>query len=171
MEGGNPLLSPQAGTIIWTLITFAVLLVGLRLFAWKPVLALLEEREKTIKDSLDSARLAREEGEKHLAESREAMKKARQEMAAVIEKGQKEAGRLREELMEKARKDADETRKRGLEEIEREKRAAIAEIRKSAADLAVAAAGRIVTSSMDEASQRKLVSEFLAEMDRGPRES
>lgn len=171
MESGNPLLSPQAGTIIWTLIIFGVLLVGLRIFAWKPVLALLEEREKTIKDSLESARKAREEGESHLAESREIMKKARQEMAAVIEKGQKEAARLREELMEKARKDAEETRNRGLADIEREKRAALAEIRKSAADLAVAAAGRIVSSSMDESAQRKIVSEFLAEMERSGRES
>ena len=49
MEGGNPLLSPQAGTIIWTLITFGVLLVGLRLFAWKPVLGLLDERGSLLK--------------------------------------------------------------------------------------------------------------------------
>jgi F-type H+-transporting ATPase subunit b len=167
MEGGNVLLSPQTGTIIWTLITFGALLVLLRVVAWKPVLGLLEEREKTIKDSLDSARKAREEGEKHLAESREAMKKARQEMASVIDKGQKEAGRLRQEMLDKAQKDAEETRKRGLEEIDREKRAAVAEIRKSAADLAMAAASRLVSASMDEGTQRKLVSEFLTDIEEG----
>ena len=167
MEGGNPLLNPQTGTIIWTLITFGILLVVLRAFAWKPVLGLLEERERTIRDSLDSARKAREEAETHLAQSRESLKKARQEMASAIDKGQKEAERFRQELMEKAQKDAEETRRRGLAEIEREKRAAIVEIRKSAADLAVAAAGRIVSSSMDEGTQRKLVSEFLTEMERG----
>jgi F-type H+-transporting ATPase subunit b len=171
MAASNPLLSPQAGTIIWTLITFGALLVLLRLFAWKPVLAILEEREKTIKDALDSAKTARTDAEKHLSESREALKKARQEMAAVIDKGQKEAERFRQELMVKAQKDADEVRHRGLEEIEREKRAAIAEIRRSAADLAVAAAGRIVSSSMDESAQRKLVADFLAEMDKGSHKS
>ena len=171
MEGGNPLLSPQAGTIIWTLITFGILLVVLRMFAWKPVLGILEEREKTIKDSLDSARTDREEAEKHLAESREALKQARKEMASVIDKGQKEAERFRQELMEKAHKDAEGTRKRGLEEIEREKRAAVAEIRKSAADLAVAVAGRIVSSSMDKDAQRKLVGDFLAEMEKGSHNS
>ncbi|HXI01746.1 MAG TPA: F0F1 ATP synthase subunit B [Candidatus Saccharimonadales bacterium] len=171
MEGGNPLLSPQTGTIIWTLVTFIALLIGLRIFAWKPILGLLEEREKTIRDSLDSARKAREEAEAHLQESREALRKARQEMASVIEKGQKEAEKIRAELMDKAHKDAEATRHRGLEEIEREKRAAIAEIRASAADLAVAAAGRIVASSMDESAQRRIVSEFLEEMEKGSHRS
>lgn len=171
MAASNPLLSPDPGTMIWTIVTFLILLVVLRVFAWKPVLGLLEEREKTIKDSLETAKKAKAEAEAHMAESREAMKKARQEMASVIEKGQKEAERLRQELMEKAQKDAEETRKRGLEEIEREKRAAVTEIRKSAADLAVAAAGRIVSSSMDENAQRKLVADFLSEMEKGSHQS
>jgi F-type H+-transporting ATPase subunit b len=169
MEGTNPLLSPQTGTIIWTLVTFSALLILLRLFAWKPVLGLLEERERVIKGSLDDARKAREEAEKHLAESREAMKKARQEISAVIEKGQREADRLRQELMEKAKADSEEMRRRGLEEFEREKRAAIGEIRRAAVDLAVGAAGRIVESSMDEAAQRKLATEFIASVAERPR--
>jgi F-type H+-transporting ATPase subunit b len=164
MEGGSQFLSPQPGTIIWTLITFGALFILLRLFAWKPVLGLLEERENAIRGSLEEARKAREEAEKHLNESREAMKKARQEMAGVIEKGQREAERFRQELMEKAQREAEEARKKGLEEIERQKRAAVAEIRAVAVDLAVSAAGRIVQSSMDDKTQRKLASEFLAEI-------
>ena len=164
MEGGNPLLSPQAGTIIWTFITFVALLVLLRAFAWKPVLGLLEEREKAIKGALDEARKAHEQAEKHLADSREAMKKGRQELAAVMEKGQKEAERFRQELMAKAQHEADEARKRGVEEIERQKRAAVAEIRAAAVDLAIQVAGRVVQSSVDEKTQRKLAGEFLAGM-------
>ncbi|HZE89162.1 MAG TPA: F0F1 ATP synthase subunit B [Verrucomicrobiae bacterium] len=162
MEGGSQFLSPQPGTIIWTLITFGILVAGLRAFAWKPILGLLEEREKAIQGSLDEARKAREEAERHLAESREAMKKARQEMAGVIEKGQREAERLRQEIMSKAQGEADEARRRGIEEIERQKRAAIAELRSAAVDLAVQAASRIVQSSMDEKTQKKLASDFLA---------
>lgn len=164
MEGGNQFLSPQPGTIVWTLITFITLLILLRLFAWKPILNLLDEREKAIKGSLEDARKAREEAEKHLVDSREALKKARQEMATVIERGQKEAERLRQDLIERAQRDAEEVRKRGLEEIERERRAAIAEIRTAAVDLAIRAAGRIVESSMDEKTQRKLAADFLAEI-------
>jgi F-type H+-transporting ATPase subunit b len=171
MEGANALLSPQVGTIIWTLITFGILLIGLRLVAWKPVLGLLEERERAIQSALDESRKAREEAGRQLEEGKESLKKARQEMAAVIEKGQKEAERVRHELMEKARSDADETRKKGLEEIEREKRAALAEIRGAAVDLAVAAAGRIVTSSMDEKAQRKVAADFLDQLDEGGRPS
>jgi len=167
MDAGKALLSPDTGTIIWTLVTFIALLIVLRAVAWKPVLALLAEREKTIRSSLEEARKAREEAEKHMQESRESLKKARQEMAAVIDKGQREAERFRQELMEKAQQDADETRRRGVEEIEREKRAALSEIREAAVDLAVSAAGKIVASSMDEASQRKLATEFLSKMGDG----
>jgi F-type H+-transporting ATPase subunit b len=165
MEGGNPLLEVQAGTIIWTLVTFVVLLVLLRLVAWKPVLGLLDEREKAIKSSIEDAEKAREEAEKHLAEGREALKSARQEMSAIIEKGQREAERLRQEMLAKAQQDVEETRRQGLEEIDREKRGALAEIRTAAVDLAVAAAGRIVASSMDEKSQRKIASDFLTKID------
>jgi F-type H+-transporting ATPase subunit b len=162
MGGGSSFLSPEPGTILWTLITFGVLVTLLRLFAWKPILGMLDQREKTIRGSLDDARKAREEAEKHLAESREVMKKARLEMSAVIEKGQREAERIRQEMLERAKNDADELRKRGLEEIEREKRAAVSEIRKTAVDLAVGAAGRIIESSMDESAQRKLAADFIA---------
>jgi len=165
MEGGNPLLSPDTGTIIWTLITFGALLVFLRIVAWKPVLRLLDERERAIRESIDEAAKAREEAERHLAEGREALKSARQEMAAIIEKGQREAERLRQEMLEKAQADAEEARRRGVEEIEREKRAALGEIRTTVVDLAVATAGRIVASSMDEQSQRRLASDFLAKID------
>jgi len=171
MEGGSQFLSPQPGTIIWTLITVGVLFILLRLFAWKPVLGLLEERENAIKGSLEQARVAREEAEKHLVESREAMKKARQEMAAAIEKGQREAERFRQVLMEKAQREAEEARKKGLDEIERQKRAAVAEIRAAAVDLAVSAAGRIVQSSMDDKTQRKLASDFLSEIGDASRRS
>lgn len=167
MDAGKALLSPDTGTIIWTLVTFVALLIVLRVVAWKPVLALLAERERTIKSSLDEARKAREEAERHMQESQESLKKARQERAAVIDKGQREAERFRQELMEKAQKDADETRRRGVEEIEREKRAALAEIRGAAVDLAVAAAGKIVSSSMDEGAQRKLASDFISKIGEG----
>lgn len=161
MDVGKLLLNPQTGTIIWTLVTFVALLVLLGRFAWRPVLGILEERERVIKQSLEDARRAREEAEKHLAESREAMKRSRLEMSALIEKGRQEAERVRQELLEKARGDAEDLRRRGLEEIERERRAAVTEIRKAAVDLAVAAAGRIVQPCLDEAAQRKMAAEFL----------
>jgi F-type H+-transporting ATPase subunit b len=73
--------------------------------------------------------------------------------------------------MEKAQREADEARKKGLEEIERQKRAAVAEIRAAAVDLAIGAAGRIVQSSMDEKAQRKLASEFIAGIPEATRRS
>src|SRR5262245_1563918 len=129
MGGGSSFLSPEPGTILWTLITFFVLAILLRLFAWKPILGMLDQREKTIKGALDDARKARDEAEKHLAESREAMKKARMEMSAVIEKGQRDAEQLRQEMLERAKKESEDLRRRGLEEIDRERRAPVTEIR------------------------------------------
>ncbi len=77
---------------------------------------------------------------------------------------------MREELLQKARKEGEEVLRQGREEMEREKRAAVREIRGVAADLALAAAEKLVQERMDDPVQRRLVERYLEEMDSlGPR--
>src|SRR5215475_1950133 len=102
------LVEIHPGLIIWTMITFIVLLVILRLVAWKPILALLEERERTIRESLEQAKQAKEEAEKLMAQHREMMAKARHEMAAIIEKAQRDAEQVRSDILARAHREAEE---------------------------------------------------------------
>ncbi len=164
------LLTPEPGLMLWTLITFGLLLVLLRVFAWKPLLAVIEERERVVRDSLESSRRAQEEAESALEENRRILAEGRKAAAGVVQRGEQDAEQVREELLQKARKEGEELLRQGREEMEREKRAAVREIRGVAADLALAAAEKLVEERMDDPVQRRLVERYLEEMDSmGPR--
>ncbi len=159
------LISPEPGLILWTIITFGIVLVVLRLFAWKPLLAIIEERERTVRESLENSQRAREEAETALEENRKILADARRAASEVIQKGEQDAQTVREEILAKARGDQDDLLRRGREEIEREKRSAIREIRGVAADLALSAAEKLVEERMDDPANRRLVERYLEQLE------
>lgn len=165
----NPLVRIDPGLFIWTLVTFAVLLIVLRWKAWGPIVAAIERREKTIKDAIDSAKKEREEALRLLGEHKSMIDQARRQTAAMIEQGRKDAEAVRAEMIEKAKRDAGEVIEQGRAQIERETRAAVQSLRGEAANLAILAAGRIVKISLDEGAQKKLVEECLNEISRLPK--
>lgn len=166
---GDALVRIDPGLLIWTVFTFAVLLVVLRWKAWGPIVAAIERREKTIREAIESAKKDREEAQR-LVESHKAMiDRARRETAAMIEQGRKDAEVLRAEMIEKARHDASEVIEQGRRQIDREARAAVQQLRVEAGNLAVLAAGRIVKVSLDEGAQKRIIEECLAEIDRLPK--
>ncbi|MFQ5702240.1 MAG: F0F1 ATP synthase subunit B [Acidobacteriota bacterium] len=164
------LVAINPGLIIWTIVTFTVLLILLRAVAWKPILGILDQREKVIRDSLEQARKAKEEAESLMARHREMLGKARQEVASLIEKGQRDAEQCRAEILERARREAEERARQFAEELERQKNAAIREIRAEAVDLVVAASSRIVRASLDDEKHRALISDYLDDLDSLPPE-
>jgi len=159
------LLSINPGLIIWTIATFLALLVILRLVAWKPLLAMLEEREKTIRDSLEQAKQAREEAEKLMAQHREMIGKARHEMAAIIEKAQRDAEQRRADILARAHREAEDKARQFSEDLERQKRTAIREVKEQSVDLVVAAASRLIQGSLDDEKHRKLVRGYLDDLE------
>lgn len=166
--GGHMLITPQPGTIIWTLVTFSLLMLLLRAVAWKPLLGALDAREKQIKGDLDQARSDREEAHKSLEENRTILAQARRERAEAVEAGRRDAERLKEEILEQARKQGEARIGEAKAQIEAEMRQARAELRRTTADLAIQAASRLIAKSLDDASQRQLVEDFLADLDRLP---
>lgn len=159
------LLDINPGLIIWTIVTFAALLVVLRLVAWKPLLGMLEEREKTIRESLEQARVAREQAEATMAQHREMLAKARHEMAAIIEKAQVDAEQRRADILSRANREAEEKAKKFSEDLERQKRAALREVKAQAVDLVLAASSRLIQAEMDDEKHRALVSGYLDDLE------
>src|SRR5512141_3439272 len=104
--GGITDINP--GLTLWTAITFLVLLFVLRRFAWGPIVGMLNEREKTIRDALEEAKRERAQAEKLLAEQKEALAQAQREAAEIARRNQQEVEVLRQELTARARKEADE---------------------------------------------------------------
>src|SRR5436190_17047373 len=103
----NPLVQPDPGLYIWTIVTFLVLVALLARFAWRPLLDALERRQETIRKSLDDARQAKEELQRLQAESARILAEARNEAAGIISTTRADAARFADELKAKARADAD----------------------------------------------------------------
>lgn len=155
------MLSIEPGLLIWTIITFVCLLVVLRLVAWKPLLAALEQRETTIRNSLDEAQQAREEAERLMAENQRILADANRESARILEQGREEAERLRASLTEQAQAEAARLVEEARRDIQRERQLAVQNLKETAAELTLAATGQLLGRSVSDDDHRRLVSEFL----------
>ena len=102
----NPLVQPDPGLFIWTIVTFLVLLALLAKFAWRPLLEALDKRQESIRRSLDDAQRAKHELEQIQQESARILATARKEAEAIVATTRSDAERLREEIKQKARTEA-----------------------------------------------------------------
>jgi F-type H+-transporting ATPase subunit b len=154
----------RAGLIFWTLITFLLLAVILRAFAWKPILERVEEREKAIRNAIESAKRERTEAEKLLAEQKLAIAEARREAVEMIRRNQAEMERFREELIAKSRKEAEQLMADAERAIKDERAKAMAEVKAVAVDLAIDVAAKLIGERLDEARHRKLAEQFIEQL-------
>jgi F-type H+-transporting ATPase subunit b len=155
------MLSIEPGLLIWTIITFVILLIVLRKVAWRPLLTALEQRESTIRDALDEVQRARQESEQLLAENRRILANANRDSARILEQGREEAERLRISITEQAHVEAQRIIDEAHREITRERQRAVQELKRTAADLALVAAGKLLHTVVTDEEHRRLVTEFL----------
>jgi|SRR5436190_16410372 len=160
----NPLVQPDPGLYIWTIVTFLVLLGLLARFAWRPLLDALEQRQAVIRKSLDEARQAKEELQRLQAESARILAEARNEAAGIIAGTRADAARFAEEMKGKARADAETMVKNAQREIDTQTLRAIDTIRREAVDLSVAVAAKILRRDISKADNDKLVDDAILEM-------
>jgi len=143
---------------------FLLLLYLLNRFLFKPVTAMLDERRERLAKGLEDAESAARDRELASAAREETLAEARKEAQAMIARATKIADDSRDEIVANAKAEAEKAVTRAREEIEAEKERAMSQLRSHVADLALAAAGKLVKSEMDGGTQRRLVEEFLAEM-------
>ena len=164
--GGNALVTPQIGLFFWTLVTFLILLFGLRKFAWGPILAAMKGREEGIRSDLARAAKERDEAQRLVAEHRALIDQARRERAAAVEAGRQDAERLKSDILEEARKQREQLAKQAESQIDASLRQARAELKGVAADLALRAAAMLLAKNLDDATQRRLVEEYISDLER-----
>ena len=155
------------GLSVWTTFVFLTLLGILWKFAWGPMLAAVQAREDGIQETLDKAAHEREQAANLLAEHREQMADARRQGQQMIAEGKEAGERVRRDIEEKARAEGDGMIERARESIEREKDAALDELRKESVDLALAAAAKLLQESLDEKKDRELVMGYIDELSGG----
>ena len=148
----------------WTFVTFALLIVVLGKFAWGPILQMIETREKSIAEAIESAKRERASAEAASSEMKAALERVREESAQLLRKNQQEVAAAKAELMAAARKESDDLLAAARKTIGEEKRQAMVELRAQAVDIAIEAAGRLVQMNMDEKKQKQLVEEYLSQL-------
>ena len=149
--------------IIVSSLNFIVFAVILYWLFGGPITRILGERRARIQQGLDDAEEARRARAAADEERIQALQEARREANDILARAQKLADESRERDLAAAREEVERVRSRATADLEAEKQRAIAEIRGEVADLALAAASRVVRENMNDQRQRRLVEEFLAE--------
>jgi F-type H+-transporting ATPase subunit b len=160
----NPLVQPDPGLFIWTIITFLVLLALLARFAWRPLLQALESRQESIRKSLDDAQRARQELERVQQESAAIVRQARSEAEAIVTQSRSDAERLREEIKQKARTDAESIVRNAERQIQLETGRALQQIRHEAVDLSVQIASKLLQRNLTKEDNERLIEEALKQI-------
>jgi len=155
------MLDINPGLIIWTSLTFILLVLVLRMVAWKPLLQALQDRENSISDALTTAENARKDSERLLAEKKKAMAAANEETSRILKEGRDLAEQMKNEIVAKAHTQAKAELERAKEEIQREKETALTEMRGQIAEMAIAAAEKLLDESLDASKQKKMIDKVL----------
>jgi len=163
--GGGGLFDINVGLSLWTLFVFAGLVFILGRFAWGPILAAVEAREKAIQSAIDEAANRNAEAAGLLEEHRRQLADARRQASELIAEGKSAGERVRKEIEEKARVEGQAIVDRARQEIQRERDAALDMMRKESVELAMAAASHLIHQNLDAAKDRQLVERFLSDMD------
>jgi len=161
----STLITPTTGLMIWTLVTFVIVLIVLRKFAFGPIQQLIDTRRQAIVADLDAAQAAREEAQTSLAEYRQQLAEARKEANKIVEDARRVGDERRAAAV--AELEAEKTRlmQQTREEIQSETRRALNAIKQQVADLTLAATEKVVRAQLNEAEQRRLIDEALADVD------
>jgi F-type H+-transporting ATPase subunit b len=158
------LLELDTGMMIWAWITFLCLLIILYKTAWKPILATIDKREKTIKDSLESAQSDREEAQSLLEKHQAMMQTAENEAHKIIADYKAKAEKMHKELTAQAKQEAEKIVKKAQSELEGEKEAAMVALRRDIADMVVNATKKFIGDTLDDERQKRLIDEYIAEI-------
>ena len=149
--------------LITQMVSFAILFAVLYKLLYKPVLRALDQRSSRIRESLEAAQTARDEAAQSRDETEHQMAAARAEGQQLVAQAREVADRFREEELGKAREEIEASRVRAESNIQRERDAAIEELRREFASLAMSAAERVIERSLDESAHRQLIDSVLAE--------
>jgi F-type H+-transporting ATPase subunit b len=160
----NSLVNVDPGLFIWTAVIFFSFLLILAKFVWKPLLGSLQQREQSIRESLDAAETAMKKAEQVSKANEDALRQAEAVAHSIRKDAMDEAEKIRSERIEKAKAEAAALVDAAKVAIEQEKKRAIEELRNEVADLAILSAKKILSAELDEKKNRTLVDGFIKDL-------
>lgn len=159
--GGFASLGINLPLLVVFVINFIILVVLLRLFLYKPVLKMLDERAKRIQEGMELAEATQKEYEQAKNEVQKQIEKGRQEAQALIAQALQTGERLKEESREEAVKQAQSILDRTRAELESEREKIIEGLRKEFVEIAILAAEKVIQETLDREKHRKLIEDTL----------
>jgi F-type H+-transporting ATPase subunit b len=161
----STLITPTTGLMIWTLVTFVIVLIVLKKYAFGPIQKMIDARRDQIRQSIEEADNAREQARALLEEHKALMQEARGQAEQILA----EARKTREAMELRMREETETERQRRLEETRKEIAAetarALQQIRDEVAELTVEAASRVVGRTLDSDRDRELIAEAIGSLD------
>lgn len=156
------LITPDFGLLIWTTIVFAILLVLLAKFAWKPILGAVNDREQKITEALDLAVKTKEEMKVMQAANENLLKEARAERDAIVKDAKETATKMLEDAKNGAKVEAEKVMVSAREAINSEKIAAISELKNQVASFSIEIAEKLVRGELSSSDKQKVLADKLA---------
>jgi F-type H+-transporting ATPase subunit b len=161
--GGFASLGVNLPLLVVFVINFIILFVLLRLFLYKPVLKMLDERAKRTADAMEQAEATKKEYEQARVEVQKQIEKGRQEGQAFIAQAMQVGERLKEESRQEAQKQAQVIVDRTRTELEAERDKIVGDLRREFVDISISAAEKVIKETLDKEKHRKLIEETLRE--------
>lgn len=150
-------------TLLAQIADFIILLIFLRLVAYKPLMKILADRQDHIAKNIEAAEQERQQAEQLRAGYEAEMRRAREQAQEIIQKAAKTGEDQALQIIENAKNEATKIKESALADIEREKQKAVAELRDQVASLSVLVAGKIINKTMNNQIQRDMINEFIKE--------
>lgn len=149
--------------ILFAVINILILYILLRIFLFKPINKIMDDRTQSIQKDIDDASKAKQEAEELKEQYAAAISEANEEAGSIIRKAHDEAEEERAAIIRRSHEEADQIVSAASETIENERRLIIRQAHSEIADLAIEAASKIVGANLDDEKNRRLVDEFLSQ--------
>ncbi|ODS36801.1 MAG: ATP synthase F0 subunit B [Candidatus Altiarchaeales archaeon WOR_SM1_79] len=154
----------EPGLIIWTFISFVILLVLLWKVAYKPITKALKNREDSIRNSLEEANKTRESAEALLNDYKNQLAQAREEAQKILAEGKALGENVKKEVIQKAHEESNQIVKRAQEEIEFQKEKALMELKERIADHTIMVASKVIERALDKKDHEQLLDEYISKV-------
>lgn len=161
--GGFASLGINLSLLFVFVINFIVLFILLRIFLYKPVLKMLDERARRTKEGMELAEATKKEYEQAKTEVQKQIEKGRQESQAIVTQAVRVGERLKEESRQEATKQAQVIIDRARAELGAERDKIVEDLRRAFVDISIAAAEKVIKETLDKEKHRKLIEETLQE--------
>ncbi len=157
-------LGINGGFLLAQIINFLLLFGLMTVLAWRPLVRVLETRREKIAKGLEDARAAEQARANAEREAQKYQDQKRSEANRLIEEGRSRGDEQARQIVAQAQTEAEEIRTRARSDAEEERTNVLGEVRTQVAQLAIAAAERVITQSLDSQKAQTIVADFFAKL-------